>query len=216
MYTRYHLIQSLITTRGYKRYLEIGAGSGILFKLIEVEEKDAVDPGVDNQFVSNDEAKKNVSYEHLNYPMTSDEFFENHAPNLEKYDIIFIDGLHEHEQVDKDIESSLKHLNEGGTIVIHDCNPQDEVAQIVPRIRQFQWNGDVWKSIVKYRASNPDLNLMCVELPNDADVAIISKGIPVGQKINLPESLNYSWLDDNRIEALNWYPIQEARQILNV
>jgi hypothetical protein len=216
MYTRYHLIQSLVNTRDYKRYLEIGAGSGIIFKLIQVDEKDAVDPGIDDQFISNDEAKKGVTYEHLNYPMTSDEFFENHAPNLEKYDIIFIDGLHEHEQVDKDIESSLKYLNEGGIIVIHDCNPQDEVAQIVPRIRQMGWNGDVWKSIVKYRASNPELQLMSVELPNDADVAVISKGLPAGQKINLPENLNYSWLNDNRIEALNWYPLNEARQILNI
>jgi hypothetical protein len=216
MYTRYHLIQSLVNTRGYKRYLEIGAGSGIIFKLIQVDEKDAVDPGIDDQFISNDEAKKGVTYEHLNYPMTSDEFFENHAPNLEKYDIIFIDGLHEHEQVDKDIESSLKYLNEGGIIVIHDCNPQDEVAQIVPRIRQLQWNGDVWKSIVKYRASNPELQLMSVELPDDADVAVISKGLPAGQEINLPENLNYSWLDDNRTEALNWYPLNEARQILNI
>jgi hypothetical protein len=216
MYTRYHLIQSLINKRGYKRYLEIGAGSGIIFKIIDVEHKDGVDPGIDDQFISNDEAQRGVDYSHLNYPMTSDEFFENHAPNLEKYDIIFIDGLHESHQVDKDIDNALKFLNEGGCIILHDCNPLDEIAQIVPRIRQTSWNGDVWKSIVRYRASNPKLNLISVELPNDADVSVICEGLPEGPSLSLPEELTYTWLDANRDSALNLFKLEEAKTILNI
>lgn len=216
MYTRNHLIQSLIISRGYKRYLEIGAGSGILFNLINIEHKDGVDPGIDGQWVSNDEAQSGVNYSHVGYPMTSDEFFKNHAPALKKYDIIFVDGMHETAQVDKDIENSLKFLNKGGCIIIHDCNPQDEVAQIVPRIRQFQWNGDVWKSIVKYRKSNSDLNLISVELPDDADVSVISEGLPKGTDIEFPTELTYSWLEANRVDALNWYNLNEAKTILNI
>jgi len=216
MYTRYHLIQSLIASRDYKRYLEIGAGSGILFNLIEIEHKDGVDPGIDDQWISNDEAKLGVGYSHIGYSMTSDEFFENHAPNLEKYDIIFIDGLHESHQVDKDIDNALKFLNKGGSIVLHDCNPLDEIAQIVPRIRQMGWNGDVWKSVVKYRASNPELNLISVELPDDADVSVICEGLPKGKSLDLPKELTYQWLDANREQALNLFSLEESKTILNI
>ena len=216
MNNRHNLIQSLIDKRGYKRYLEIGAGTGLLFKKINIEHKDGVDPGIDDKWISNDEAKSGVIYGHIGYSMTSNEFFKNYAPNKDKYDIIFIDGLHESNQVDLDIKNSLMYLNEGGCIVIHDCNPIDEIAQIVPRIRQFQWNGDVWKSIVKYRKSNPDLNLISVELLNDADVSVISKGLPKGENIDIPEELTYVWLEANREKALNWYNLNEAKTILNI
>ena len=62
--------------------------------------------------------------------MTSDEFFEQ---NKEKFDIVFIDGLHHSEQVYKDILNSLNILNEDGTIICHDMNPTEEFRQIVPR-----------------------------------------------------------------------------------
>ena len=53
--------------------------------------------------------------------MTSDDFFRD---NKEKFDLIFIDGLHETNQVDRDIENSLKFINKGGTILLHDCLPK--------------------------------------------------------------------------------------------
>ena len=63
-----------------------------------------------------------------------------------KYDIIFIDGLHTERQCGKDIINGLKHLNEGGYIVVHDCLPKFKELQMVPRQHQ-EWNGDVWKCI---------------------------------------------------------------------
>ena len=39
---------------------------------------------------------------------TSDEFFESNKKN---FDIIFIDGLHEYDQVKRDIKNSIKFLN---------------------------------------------------------------------------------------------------------
>ena len=49
------------------------------------------------------------------YIGTSDDFLNNKT----KFDIIFIDGNHMMEQVDKDIENSLTFLNEGGLILLH-------------------------------------------------------------------------------------------------
>jgi predicted O-methyltransferase YrrM len=74
-------------------------------------------------------------------------FFKN---NSDKFDIIFIDGLHEYDQVKKDINNSIKFLNNGGVIYLHDCMPESFIRQAVPRSSNV-WNGDVWKNIVESR-----------------------------------------------------------------
>ena len=77
-------------------------------------------------------------------------FFSN---NKKKFDLIFIDGLHEYQQVRKDILNSIKCLKEGGFILVHDCLPRSISAQAVPRFRNI-WNGDVWKAIVEFRTNS--------------------------------------------------------------
>jgi hypothetical protein len=64
--------------------------------------------------------------------------------------------LHEYDQVNKDINNSLKALNDGGIILLHDCMPKSYFHQAVPRSR-MSWNGDVWKNIVEARA-NPEID----------------------------------------------------------
>jgi hypothetical protein len=133
--------------------------------------------------------------------MTSDEFFDQIAPTLNyKYDIIFIDGLHLTEQVDKDIENSLKYLNENGTIVLHDCNPSYEL-QIVPRIYEY-WSGDVWKSIVKLKHNRKDLDIFVVD--TDTGLGLISKKeSKISGTIELEKKLEWKYFDKNRKELLN-------------
>lgn len=130
--TRTDIIQFLIDTFGYTRYLEIGVyDRAHNFDLIQCKYKSGVDPkeipGI--------------------YTMTSDKFFEQ---NQEVFDIVFIDGLHEREQVVRDVKNSLACLSENGTIVMHDCNPSTEEMQRVPRI-QPEWTGDTWKAFVELR-----------------------------------------------------------------
>jgi predicted O-methyltransferase YrrM len=93
------------------------------------------------------------------FNVTSDEFFEHHCN--QNYDIIFIDGLHLSEQVTKDIENSLTHLNKGGIIVVHDCLPSAEYQQLREGVSGKPWTGDVWKAFVSIRNRRPDLD-MCV------------------------------------------------------
>ena len=81
--------------------------------------------------------------------MTSDSFFKQ---NEEKFDCIFIDGLHRYHQVKKDILNSIDALNEGGIILLHDCLPNNVYEQAIPRC-QYKWNGDVWKAIVECRTN---------------------------------------------------------------
>ena len=53
-------------------------------------------------------------------------------------------------EVKKDILNSLKVLNSGGVIMLHDCLPNNFYEQAVPRCQDI-WNGDVWKAIVEVR-----------------------------------------------------------------
>ena len=141
------IINKLIEKNNFKSYLEIGLDNPNLnFTQINCELKHSVDPffeedhkeGCDISVSEFEEA-----FKYLTHRMTSDEFFKT---STDKYDIIFVDGLHTEGQAGKDIINGLKHLNKGGYIVVHDCLPYSYEAQVVPRITGG-WNGDVWKCI---------------------------------------------------------------------
>jgi hypothetical protein len=148
---RWDLINEIIKKKNFKSYLEIGCDDDLLFSKINLDNKIGVDPR------SGGSIRK-----------TSDEFFKT---NDKFFDIIFIDGLHEFDQVNKDIENSLKFLNNGGFVLLHDCLPTNMGMQAVPRFRRL-WTGDVWKSIVKHR-HNKDLLIHTLTI--DMGISIIQK-----------------------------------------
>ena len=131
---RIQLINLLIEKRGYKRYLEIGCLTDECFSQIRAETKVGVDP------VSGGTVRK-----------TSDAFFADAIEAGERFDIIFIDGLHHHDQVYRDVENSLACLSSGGAIVMHDCLPPDRNYET----SAFCWT--VWRAFVQFR-KRPDLD----------------------------------------------------------
>lgn len=141
------VINKLIEKYNYKSYLEIGIYDGDNFSKVNIENKESND-------ISSD---KLVYVDKLTYEMTSDEMFSK-MPLDKKYDIIFIDGMHDEQFVDRDIINSLKHLNKGGVICVHDVIPKNRRAQenYYDRgyIQKDEWNGDVWKSITKLQDQN--------------------------------------------------------------
>ena len=52
--------------------------------------------------------------------------------NLINFDIIFIDGLHEHEQVVRDFNNARKFLRKGGYIFLHDLLPPGPKHAVFP------------------------------------------------------------------------------------
>ena len=150
-YYRWDLIEYLIKKNNYTNYLEIGCDQNQLFSKVVVKNKIGVDP------VSGGNIRK-----------TSDVFFKG---NKDKFDIVFIDGLHTYDQVKKDILNSVNYLNENGIILVHDCMPDSLGKQAVPRYK-MQWNGDVWKAIVDLRQKE-DLDIYTCEM--DQGIGIISK-----------------------------------------
>ncbi len=128
--SRTDIIQKIINLKNFKSYLEIGCDNDENFSKIQINKKVGVDP-----------LKGGTLRE------TSDEFFNK---NKDDFDIIFLDGLHTYEQTIKDIDNSLRYLNDNGVILVHDCLPKKIWNQIVPRM-YGHWNGDVWKAIVHSR-----------------------------------------------------------------
>jgi hypothetical protein len=190
---RVELINNYLAKKSFKKYLEIGVYRGHSYNSVDAVIKDSIDPDPDTPAV---------------YHMTSDEFFEKIGPTLAyKYDVIFIDGLHHTEQVDKDIENSLKYLEEDGAIILHDCNPQSEMRQRVPAdfdIWQHGWNGDVWKSIFKFRLNNSHKKYKVFVVNDDEGLGVIKpNNIGVELKLEMPDSLDYDFLKKNRVEILN-------------
>ncbi len=147
----------------------------------------------------------------VDFQLTSDAFFSaldrNDLLSSEiRFDLIFIDGLHLADQVDKDIQNALKYLKEDGFIVLHDCNPPTEWHaredySFYESPAGGLWNGTTWKAFLKWR-SNPDLYSCCVDM--DFGVGILSKTHPIGDPLELKnEFYEFNVLDENRMELLN-------------
>jgi hypothetical protein len=175
------ILNTLVERYGYTSYLEIGQGfRRDNFDWVRCPVKIGVDP----------DKSLNAAYQ-----MTSDEFF---VLNDDTFDLIFIDGLHQADQVERDILNALKILNENGAILVHDCNPTTQAMQVVPRSQAF-WTGDVWKAWVKLRATRPDLKMYVIN--TDAGCGLIRKGSQ--ETIQIPASLTYEGLAENRQRWLN-------------
>ena len=186
---RFDILNYLINQYKLINYLEIGVFKGENIREIKASHKDGVDPGVEGYVPPE-----------VNYPITSDEFFELIKGHDQiKYDIIFIDGLHEYSQVKKDIENSLNHLQPNGFIVMHDCNPVSYQAQI-PNRQTVAWNGDVWRAFVEFKQNNP--NFECCVIDTDFGVGFIKNN---GESFVSTPLLNidYQTFDLNRKKYLN-------------
>ena len=151
-----HNINYLIKTNNFTKYLEIGVDdpAGNFDKII-CKHKHSVDPCIE------------FDTEDVTYKKTSDEFFDlldNNKLDLPKdykWDVIFIDGLHQANQVERDFDNALKHLSDTGFILMHDTNPptlwHGREDYKLPNGCLAPWNGTVWKCVYKLNATRKDL-----------------------------------------------------------
>ena len=127
------------------KYLEIGVEYGYTFKNVHFVDKTGVDPDPKFQDI------RLVA-------LTSDDYFiQNNEKEKNRYDCIFIDGMHQSEYVLNDFKNSLNCLNPKGKIMIDDILPQSYNEQLRIPIRHYYennilkygepWTGDVWKTI---------------------------------------------------------------------
>lgn len=185
---RIQIINSIIKKIKAKSYLEIGIDSGDVFRSILCKHKVAVDP---------------VWSTPATHHLTSDDFF---IKNKETFDIIFIDGLHHADQVEKDIKNSLSILNEGGVIICHDLLPENYEQQVIPFV-QGKWTGDVWKAFVKLRQTAHDLQMFTVDV--DMGLGIITRGKQEVVFIDEDEEVSYENFSKKKFDWLKIISLED-------
>jgi hypothetical protein len=186
--SRTEVLNCLVSMFGFERYLELGTAAGENFDAVIAPVRQSVDPQTPATF-----------------RMTSDEFFAS-GRGCTLYDLVFIDALHEEDQCLRDIENALARLSGSGCIVVHDANPPTEwhqrpASQYCPG---ENWNGTVWKAVVRFRHSHPDVAVVTLDV--DWGCAVIRRG-PTPQPLpTLPPLLTWDALDQDRGQLLNLRP----------
>jgi hypothetical protein len=209
---RTEIINFLLSKRNEAtRYLEIGVRNpDCNYNHIVADEKYSVDPGL--EYTENP----------VDFKMTSDEFYELLSDNKIlsskiQFDVIFIDGLHLADQVDRDITNSMRFLKNDGFIVLHDCNPPTEWHA---RENYYYgntpagtyWNGTTWKAFLKWRF-NPSVNSCCID--SDWGVGILSKEHPIGSCIKeFNQFFEFKNLTENKKKYLNLISFDDFKQLL--
>lgn len=155
-------IKALAEGLNAQTYLEIGVNKGLTFFDVEIAQKTAVDP----RFLFDINAVTDEQI--ILKEMPSDDFFCN-LPIMEKYDVIFIDGLHTFEQTYRDLCNSLLHAHERTVFIIDDTRPNDMYSAIPDQRKAIKyreltankgnaWHGDVFKVIFALHDFHPALN----------------------------------------------------------
>lgn len=170
--TRYEVIQHIINMNKYESYLEIGVEGSECFDKIKCTKKVGVDPAG------------------ATFTMTSDQFF---AQNKDKFDVIFIDGLHTFEQAQKDLTNSIHALSKYGTIVMHDCLPATEREQSSTVLYGEPWTGPVWKVFAWARQNILDASMFTVNTDHGMGVIHSNGNIRLDNHDHLYTDLPYSW-----------------------
>lgn len=233
--TRIEVLNAIITTKKVKNYLEIGVNRGkCIFNIKGAEKRFAVDPFFNfniwkkiKAIAKNADNLKNDYFE-----VTSDVFFEQNENLLLKnrIDLAFIDGLHTYQQCLNDVQNTLKYLDINGIIVLHDCNPLDELAafpavSIDDARRQLGnnqdwkniWNGDVWKVIVHIRKHHPELTAFVLDTDHGLGFIQKKKSKSVPHFFDVLENINdlgYEFFDKNRIELIDLKPVSSFNDFL--
>jgi hypothetical protein len=127
----YDMIPNIVRCIGAESYLEIGCADNTCFGKVQATKKIGVDPERGGT-----------------HRMTSDEFFRT---NKEKFDVIFIDGMHTYQQVKVDFENAKRFSNEKGIVIFHDVLPDNRYTAWPTKKGRpkpkgvVAWNGDVWR-----------------------------------------------------------------------
>ncbi len=190
---RLEIVQNILNLKKYKSYLEIGTFKNDLFNHVQCNVKVGVDP------VSGGNIRK-----------TSDAFF---FENNQKFDLIFIDGLHHYKQVKRDIFNSLKFLNNKGIILLHDCLPRNYYYQAVPR-SQINWNGDTWKAFLEIR-NQKIYDTYCCNADEGIGVILKRDNLnPLNMSIESFHNFNFNKFATNYEKYLNLVEYENLMKIL--
>jgi len=203
------IFNDFLRNRKDPRYLEIGVLCGWTFFEVDAWLKVGVDPipqfDLRNYYGAYYEARVRGK-EMFVYPYSSDDFFAKKIVGFDSFDLIFVDGMHEHLQCWRDMRNGMTLLKDDGLMYVHDVNPKDSLA-VTPFSELYaehliikdsrEWNGDIYKCLVWLDAIKAKYST----------ILDVSEGLAVLPKQTLPDSvvgcdLSYEYYDANREKLL--------------
>ncbi len=149
---RADVIGGFLALHSNPTYLEIGVDTGITFHALPCARKIAVDP----HFKFRPEASTEAVVYH---EVPSDEYFGGLVHPDEKFQVIYIDGLHTVEQTLRDLLNCTEYLDDDGVIVIDDVIPSsfsaslpaledvEFVRTVMPTETDLSYMGDVYRLV---------------------------------------------------------------------
>jgi len=198
---RVAIVAAALAARRPARYLEIGVHTGVVFLHVRAASKVGVDP-----------EPRVPTWKRALHPNTllhgrivrapSDAYFAALDP-AERFDVVFVDGDHSLAQARRDIDSALAHLADGGTVLVHDCDPPSAAAASPDPADAGggPWCGEAWKAVAELRATRRDLT-----------IGVIATDCGVGVVERRPSAL--SGVDPASIEAMGFADLAADRQRL--
>lgn len=196
-------IKDIIQQKQYKKYLEIGLSTNprAPYRLIDnVETKHSVDMSIETG---------------ADFIMDSDSFFtnlENGSFPLDadyKWDVIFVDGDHNAEQVYKDLMNAFKHIADNGVIFVHDILPSE-----YGRTLETSVGGvglalcDAWKVMHYCLKTKTEMHVCCLEEgdPNPCGLGVIVKNKQKTRKLLQAKEnpfFQFSQINNNKRRLMN-------------
>jgi len=133
-----------------------------------------------------------------------------------EFDVVFIDGLHEFEQVTRDFFASLHLLKKSGVIVLDDVWPRDSSSAtptLTEHISRTQageiklpgWHGDVWKLVALISSQFASLTVEIVGGIGNAVGVIRFSDDGIGEDFSLPDNqvlARFKRMDIEQFQAL--------------
>lgn len=172
------IINELIKENNVTKYLELGFGDGANFKRINAKEKTSVDINGKADFNDGD-----LDFLKVN--------------NID-YECVFIDSEHIASHVRKVLIEVLKMSPK--LIILHDTLPKSKAMQEVPRNTK-EWTGDVWRAVVGFKQSYPEVKLETYRA--DYGLSVI---YPEGKKVKKNfenKEMSFGDFKSNEVELLN-------------
>lgn len=212
------------------RYLEIGVETGQTFFEVSAAYKTAVDP------LFCFDLKATRLDDSLQYhEVTSDTFF-NQINGDQKYDLVFIDGLHTWDQTYRDFCNSLLATHDRSIIILDDifpcdvfsCNRDQTEAAMMRSLMTGDpsnaWHGDTYKMIPLIQEFHSTLSF-CTVITGGNPQAIVWRSINSDKcdkptrffsdpsSLNLP-ALDYIWFLQNQ-QSYNLTSEEDAIDLLS-
>jgi len=167
-------INRIMFGKNYK-YLEIGVADGTTLQSVNSRDKHGVDPF---PLFNTSRLPYGTTFD----TATSNSYFDSISKD-EKYDFIFLDGLHESNQLFLDFINAIKHISIPGWILIDDMVPSDSISAIpsmensykargVAQSEGFPWHGDCYKLFPTILNHFPKIEAFLIMYPDNPQLLL--------------------------------------------